>query len=91
MKGKTTIIISHDLNLIRQADRIVVLREGKIDQVGTHLSLLEAGGQYADLYSRQFGQAQVAPSSHPGEAPRPARLWNRFPLSESPMATMARL
>jgi len=56
MKGKTTIIISHDLNLIRDADKILVIKEGEIIQSGTHYSLLESGGLYADLYAKQYGQ-----------------------------------
>gem|GEM_PF-4025 len=57
MRGKATLIISHDLNLIRHADRIVVIKAGQIEQVGTHKSLLKTGGLYADLYHKQFGQA----------------------------------
>jgi ABC-type proline/glycine betaine transport system ATPase subunit len=59
MKSKTTIIVSHDLNLIRGADRIVVLKEGQIEQVGTHKSLLEDGGLYANLYAKQFGLVEA--------------------------------
>jgi len=57
MRGKATIIISHDLNLIRQADKIVAIKDGQIVQVGTHKELLKAGGLYADLYHKQFGHA----------------------------------
>jgi energy-coupling factor transporter ATP-binding protein EcfA2/thiamine kinase-like enzyme len=57
MKGKTTIIISHDLNLIRHADKILVIKQGEIEQIGTHKALLKAGGLYAELYHKQFGQA----------------------------------
>jgi ATP-binding cassette, subfamily B, bacterial len=56
MKGKTTIIISHELNLIRNADRIIVIKEGQIEQMGTHDELLRAGGLYANLYVMQSGQ-----------------------------------
>ncbi|RPI27617.1 MAG: ABC transporter ATP-binding protein, partial [Chloroflexota bacterium] len=55
MKGKTTIIISHDLNLIRSADTIVVIKQGEVEQIGNHESLLEAGGLYANLYMKQYG------------------------------------
>jgi ABC-type multidrug transport system fused ATPase/permease subunit len=54
MAGKTTIIISHDLNLIRTADEILVVADGRIVQRGVHQTLLEAGGSYADLYYRRF-------------------------------------
>jgi ABC-type multidrug transport system fused ATPase/permease subunit/thiamine kinase-like enzyme len=57
MKGKATVIISHDLNLIRHADKILVVKQGEIVQQGTHKQLLRAGGLYADLYHKQFGQA----------------------------------
>jgi ABC-type multidrug transport system fused ATPase/permease subunit len=57
MKGKATIIISHDLNLIRNADKIAVVSQGEIVQTGTHRELLKIGGLYADLYHKQFGRA----------------------------------
>src|SRR6266508_3859715 len=57
MKGKSTIIVSHDLNLIRHANKIVVIKQGQVEQIGTHKELLTSGGLYADLYHKQFGQA----------------------------------
>lgn len=74
MRGKATVIISHDLNLIRQADRIVVIQTGQIAQVGTHRELLKQGGLYADLYHKQFGRAveEQAESLEPVEEPAPA-------------------
>jgi ABC-type multidrug transport system fused ATPase/permease subunit len=57
MKGKATIIISHDLNLIRNADKIIAIAQGRIEQIGSHKGLLRAGGLYAELYHKQFGQA----------------------------------
>jgi len=59
MKGKTTIIVSHDFKLVRQADQIVVIQEGQIVQQGTHRTLLRAPGLYAELYLRQFGTTEV--------------------------------
>ena len=56
MKGKTTIIISHELNLIRDADQIIVIKEGQVEQIGTHDELIRAGGLYANLYIMQSGQ-----------------------------------
>ncbi|HET9909574.1 MAG TPA: ABC transporter ATP-binding protein [Anaerolineales bacterium] len=56
MKGKTTIIISHELNLIRDADQIIVIKEGQVEQIGTHDELLRSGGLYANLYIMQSGQ-----------------------------------
>ncbi|MEZ4726063.1 MAG: ABC transporter ATP-binding protein [Caldilineaceae bacterium] len=59
MKGKTTIIVSHDFKLVRQADQIVVIQEGQIVQQGAHRTLLRAPGLYAELYLRQFGTTEV--------------------------------
>ena len=56
MAGKTTIIISHDLELIRSADHIMVIRDGRIEQTGRHDELLREGGLYEALYSRRFGE-----------------------------------
>lgn len=50
IEGKTTIVISHDLSLIRAADRIVVLKSGRLEEEGTHDELLRTGGHYASLY-----------------------------------------
>jgi ABC-type multidrug transport system fused ATPase/permease subunit len=72
MKGKTTIIISHELNLIRDADKIIVIKEGQIEQMGTHDELIRAGGLYANLYTMQSGQRAMVPSAVPvGEATNP--------------------
>ena len=63
MKGKTTIIISHELNLIRDADQIIVIKEGQVEQIGTHDELIRAGGLYANLYIMQSGQREMAGSA----------------------------
>jgi ATP-binding cassette subfamily B protein len=55
MKGRTTLVIAHRLATVRNADRIVVLAEGRIEATGTHESLLRAGGLYARLAALQFG------------------------------------
>lgn len=65
MKGKTTIIISHELNLIRNADKIIVIKEGQIEQMGTHDELIQAGGLYANLYVMQSGQRALDSSAIP--------------------------
>ena len=67
MKGKTTIIISHELNLIRDADKIIVIKAGEIEQMGTHDELIRAGGLYANLYAMQSGQREMVDSAVPVE------------------------
>jgi ABC-type multidrug transport system fused ATPase/permease subunit len=67
MKGKTTIIISHELNLIRDADKIIVVKEGQIEQMGTHDELIRSGGLYANLYTMQSGQRAMVPSAVPAD------------------------
>jgi subfamily B ATP-binding cassette protein MsbA len=57
MKGRTTIVIAHRLSTIEKADRIVVLSQGRIAEVGTHRELLERGGLYAGLHRLQFATA----------------------------------
>ena len=52
--GRTSIVIAHRLSTVRQADQILVIDEGRIVERGTHESLIERGGLYAELYSTQF-------------------------------------
>ena len=52
--GRTSFIIAHRLSTIKDADTILVMREGSIVESGTHEELLEQGGFYADLYNSQF-------------------------------------
>lgn len=53
LRGRTAIITSHRVSAVREADHIVVLHEGEIVEQGTHETLLELGGRYADLWQRQ--------------------------------------
>lgn len=53
MKGKTTIIISHRVSSVRNADRIIIMEHGAVAEEGTHDSLLEKNGLYAALYKKQ--------------------------------------
>lgn len=55
MKGRTSIVVAHRLSTIAGLDKIVVLRDGKIVEQGTHGELLKANGEYAKLWSRQSG------------------------------------
>lgn len=56
MKGRTSFVVAHRLSTIRNADCILVMRDGRIVESGTHDELLAAGGFYATLYSSQFAQ-----------------------------------
>ena len=54
MKGRTSFIVAHRLSTIREADLILVMRDGHIVEQGSHHELLEKGGFYAQLYQSQF-------------------------------------
>ncbi len=54
MEGRTSFIVAHRLSTIREADVILVMRDGQIIEQGTHESLLAAGGFYAELYNSQW-------------------------------------
>lgn len=56
MAGRTSFVIAHRLSTIRNADLILVIRDGDIVEQGTHDELLTAGGFYADLYTSQFAK-----------------------------------
>ena len=53
-KGKTSLLVAHRLNTVRDADRIVVLQRGAIVEQGTHDALLEKKGAYRDLFEMQL-------------------------------------
>jgi ATP-binding cassette subfamily B protein/ATP-binding cassette subfamily C protein len=55
-KDRTVLILTHRLASVRHADRIYVLSRGAVIEFGTHASLMELGGQYADLYTLQASQ-----------------------------------
>ena len=57
MKGRTSFIVAHRLSTIREADSILVMKDGKIIEQGNHEELLAKGGFYAQLYNSQFEEA----------------------------------
>ena len=60
MRHRTTLLISHRCSTVRHADQIVVLREGRIVESGTHEDLIGRGGYYADLYQKQLLEEELA-------------------------------
>ncbi len=56
MRGRTTLVIAHRLSTVERADRIVVLSQGRIAEIGNHAELLAANGVYASLYRLQFAE-----------------------------------
>jgi len=60
MHGRTTIFISHRVSTVRNADRIAVLHQGRIVELGTHDELLARNGYYTDLYNKQLLEEELA-------------------------------
>ena len=56
-KGRTSFVIAHRLSTIKNADLILVMRDGDVIESGTHEQLMEKNGFYAELYNSQFAQA----------------------------------
>jgi ATP-binding cassette, subfamily B, multidrug efflux pump len=54
LEGRTSVVIAHRLSTIRNADLILVIQDGRVEEGGTHAALIEKNGLYADLYRRQF-------------------------------------
>jgi ATP-binding cassette subfamily B protein len=60
MRGRTTIFISHRVSTVRNADKIAVLHEGRIVELGTHDELLRRDGYYTELYNKQLLEEELA-------------------------------
>jgi subfamily B ATP-binding cassette protein MsbA len=76
MLGRTAFVIAHRLSTIRRADKIIVLEDGSVVEVGTHQELLAGGGTYARLYEMQFADTDdaISPAGTPAATSTPARL-----------------
>jgi subfamily B ATP-binding cassette protein MsbA len=61
MKARTTLVIAHRLSTVQHADRLVVMKRGRIEEIGTHAELLQKGGLYTRLYQTQFQLTQAEP------------------------------
>jgi ATP-binding cassette subfamily B protein len=68
LKGRTALVIAHRLSTIRTADRILVLRQGRLVEEGSHDVLMAKGGLYAKLHELQFAREHVSASSHGAES-----------------------
>ena len=66
LAGRTSLVIAHRLSTIVNADRILVIDQGRLVEQGTHTELLASGGLYADLYATQFGRAPTSPPTGDG-------------------------
>jgi len=64
LHGRTSIVIAHRLSTIQHADRIIVLREGRIVEEGDHATLMRLGGQYCEVYNTYF--RHQSPNYKPG-------------------------
>lgn len=60
MKGRTSFVIAHRLSTIREADVILVMKDGDVIETGNHETLMDQNGFYADLYNSQFNQEEEA-------------------------------
>src|SRR6185436_14765792 len=65
MVERTVIVIAHRLSTVRNANRIAVMEDGRIVEMGSHDALIAKGGSYARSYAAQFSERQPAEESQP--------------------------
>jgi ABC-type multidrug transport system fused ATPase/permease subunit len=58
MRGRTSIVVAQRLSTIKNADRIVVLKDGRVVEEGSHAELLAHGGEYTQLYDLQYREQE---------------------------------
>ena len=56
MKDRTTFVIAHRLSTVQNADKIVVLKEGRVEQIGRHEDLIKGDGLYRELYDPEWAK-----------------------------------
>ncbi|MCD6415963.1 MAG: ABC transporter ATP-binding protein [Planctomycetes bacterium] len=78
IKGRTTFVIAHRLSTVRRADRIIVLKDGRIVEQGVHMELLARGGEYERLYRSQF--MEDAAEREEGARDQESRVSSGLPL-----------
>ena len=72
LKGRTALVIAHRLSTVRNANRIIVMDQGRIVEEGNHQQLLSSEGLYSKLYRMNFGDNGAGPSSANGNASGPS-------------------
>jgi ABC-type multidrug transport system fused ATPase/permease subunit len=68
LKGRTAFVIAHRLRTVRNADQIIVLRDGRVAEQGTHDELIALGGMYREIYDVQLRDQEAVAQQEVGRA-----------------------